>query len=85
MALGFERMAPGSLTTAWRDREGPLQVLHAVSQRAEARIGQNHGPNAPRMFSNAAHEYFKRYGGNIAHLAKIGAGLARTEFHEKVS
>ena len=44
----------------------------AADARAEARLGKNHGPGAPRMFSNGAQEYFELYGGDITHLAKIG-------------
>ena len=72
LALGFERMAPGSLGSHWPDRENPMQALNAADARAEARLGKNHGPGAPRMFSNGAQEYFELYGGDITHLAKIG-------------
>ncbi|THH17189.1 hypothetical protein EW146_g3572 [Bondarzewia mesenterica] len=73
LALGFERMAPGSLGTNFPDRESPTQTLHAANARAEERLGENRGPWAPRMFDNAAQEYFKKYGGDITHMAKIAS------------
>ncbi|KAI0030339.1 thiolase-like protein [Vararia minispora EC-137] len=73
LALGFERMRPGSLGTIWNDRPPPGLALGAANLRAEKRLGTNKGPNAPRMFSNAAQEYFVRYGGGPGHLAKIAA------------
>jgi sterol carrier protein 2 len=73
LALGFERMRPGSLSSIWTDRPPPGLALGAANARAEKRLGENHGPNAPRMFCNGAQEYFVRYGGGIEHLAKIAS------------
>jgi sterol carrier protein 2 len=73
LALGFERMEPGSLGTNFPDRIPPTIILTMKSQELEsAGLGENHGPSAPRMFSNGAQEYFVKYGGGIEHLAKIG-------------
>lgn len=74
LALGFERMAPGSLKSNWPDRPPPGLILNAATKEAEARLsaGENFGPGAPRMFANAAQEYFDKYGASIEHLAKIG-------------
>lgn len=72
LALGFEQMAPGSLGSNWKDREPPMKPFHLVMDMTEETLGANHGPGAPRMFANAAQEYFDKYGGGIEHLAKIG-------------
>ena len=74
MALGFERMSPGSLGTNFPDRPSPLALFHKKTLESESEMltGQNFGPSAPRMFANAAQEYFEKYGGNIGHLAMIG-------------
>jgi sterol carrier protein 2 len=73
LALGFERMGPGSLKSSWPDRLPPLALLSGISMMVEAEKGaENFGPNTPRWFSNAAQEYFDKYGGNINHLAQIG-------------
>ena len=74
LALGFERMARGSLGTNFPDRESPTQIFGVASVQLEETMsaGQNHGPGAPRMFANGAQEYFDKFGANINHLAQIG-------------
>ncbi|KAF5382790.1 hypothetical protein D9757_007285 [Collybiopsis confluens] len=74
LALGFERMKPGSLGTNWPDRPSPTLLLNQKMEEVEiAGLGLNHGPGAPRMFADGAQEYFQKYGGNIEHLAKIAS------------
>ena len=74
LALGFERMARGSLSSNFPDREPPTAIFGASSIELEETLstGQNHGPGAPRMFSNGGQEYFDKFGGDINHLAQIG-------------
>lgn len=74
LALGFERMNPGSLKSNFPDRDPPGLILNAATQEAEQNIstGENYGPGAPRMFANAGQEYMDKYGATIEHLAKIG-------------
>lgn len=73
LALGFERMKPGSLGTNFPDRPSPMILFNQRSQEMEDdHLGENHGPGAPRMFDNGAQEYFQKYGGSVEHLAKIG-------------
>ncbi|KAH7104327.1 thiolase-like protein [Auriculariales sp. MPI-PUGE-AT-0066] len=71
MALGFEQMASGSLGTNWADRVPPLAVFSSVNAELEA--DDQKGPPAPRYFSNAAQEYFDKFGGNKETLAKIAS------------
>ena len=75
IALGFEQMAAGSLKGHWTDRPSPSIIIGGASAEAEENLssGDNFGPIAPRMFSNAAQEYFDKYGGSVEHLAKIGS------------
>jgi acetyl-CoA acetyltransferase len=74
LALGFERMKPGSLRPNFPDRVPPTKIFYQKIEEIElAKLGENYGPNAPRMFSNGAQEYFIKHGGGIEHLAKIGA------------
>ncbi|KAH9921420.1 thiolase-like protein [Fomitopsis serialis] len=75
LALGFERMAPGSLGTNFPDRPSPIQPFSDATAEAEHNLssGLNHGPNAPRMFANAAQEYMDKYGATVTHLAQIAA------------
>ena len=72
LALGFEKMAPGSLAPKWTDRTTPMDPFVKLIDMTEETLGANHGPFAPRVFANGAVEYFKKYGGNNEHLAKIG-------------
>jgi sterol carrier protein 2 len=75
LALGFERMTPGSLKSTFPDRPPPTLLINELSKELETtkNLGANHGPGAPRMFSNGATEYFAKYGGDITHLAKIAS------------
>ncbi|EDR15469.1 uncharacterized protein LACBIDRAFT_243443 [Laccaria bicolor S238N-H82] len=74
LALGFERMKPGSLGTNFPDRAPPTLLINQRSQELEKEVlGENHGPGAPRMFDNGAQEYFIKYGGTQAHLAMIAS------------
>lgn len=74
LALGFERMAPGSLGSTFPDRPSPIQPFHDATKEIEPNLssGVNHGPGAPRMFANAAQEYMDKYGATERHLAQIG-------------
>ncbi|XP_006454829.1 hypothetical protein AGABI2DRAFT_190063 [Agaricus bisporus var. bisporus H97] len=73
LALGFERMKPGSLGTNFPDRPGPTMLIGQRSTELEEEFGDNHGPGAPRMFDNGAMEYFAKYGGGVDHLAMIAS------------
>ncbi|KAH6917707.1 sterol carrier protein 2 [Coprinopsis sp. MPI-PUGE-AT-0042] len=68
LALGFERMKPGSLGSNFPDRPSPILLFN---QRTV--LGKNHGPGAPRLFDNGAQEYFDKFGGGVEHLAKIAS------------
>ncbi|KAJ7608128.1 sterol carrier protein 2 [Mycena polygramma] len=74
MALGFEKMKPGSLGTNFPDRIPPTMLLNQRTREIEQEgLGENFGPGAPRLFGNGAQESFHKYGGNIEHLAKIAS------------
>ncbi|KAI5823323.1 thiolase-like protein [Schizophyllum commune Tattone D] len=63
LALGFERMAPGSLGTVFRDRPSPMGLFaQRVHEIEDSSLGANKGPPAPREFDNAAREYFAHHG-----------------------
>ena len=72
LALGFERMASGSIINNFSDRLGPTVLLGSKSIDLEETLGENFGPVAPRMFGNAGQEYCVKYGADIRHSAKIG-------------
>ncbi|KAL0950581.1 hypothetical protein HGRIS_007376 [Hohenbuehelia grisea] len=74
IALGFERMKPGSLGTNFPDRPSPIALFNTKTVEIEEKtLGMNHGPGAPRMFGDGGEEYFQKYGGSIETLAKIAS------------
>lgn len=74
LALGFERMSPGSLGTNFPDRPSPTVLFNSATIETEEELssGVNHGPGAPRIFADAGQEYCDKYGATIEHLAQIG-------------
>jgi len=68
LALGFEKMKPGSLGTMYDDREQPM-VRH---MQALAEISEVLFPPAPWMFGAAGREHMKLYGSTAEQFAKIG-------------
>lgn len=68
LALGFEKMQPGSLGGGADDRESPLR-RHI---KALAEIDELAFPVAPWMFAAAGREYMRDHGATAEHFAKIG-------------
>ncbi|MEU4595792.1 lipid-transfer protein [Nocardia sp. NPDC023988] len=68
LALGFEKMQPGSLGTTFDDREQPM----GKHMQALAEISEVLFPPAPWMFGAAGREHMKEYGTTAEHFAKIG-------------
>ncbi|KAI0733954.1 thiolase-like protein [Fomitopsis betulina] len=87
LALGFERMAPGSLGSTFPDRPSPIQPFHDATKEIEPNLssGVNHGPGAPRMFANAAQEYMDKYGATERHLAQIASKNHKHSVHNPYS
>jgi acetyl-CoA acyltransferase len=68
LALGFEKMQPGSLGATFTDREQPmLRHMDLLAQISEVRF-----PPAPWMFGAAGREHMEQYGSKPEHFAKIG-------------
>ena len=68
LALGFEKMQPGSLTSSYADREQPLMKhLLALAELYEFAM-----PAAPYMFGAAGREHMAKYGSTPEQFAKIG-------------
>src|SRR5207342_1518650 len=68
LALGFEKMQPGSLGTTFEDREQPMaRHFEAMAQISEVRF-----PPAPWLFGAAGREHMDKYGTTAEHFAKIG-------------
>jgi acetyl-CoA acyltransferase len=68
MAIGFEKMQPGSLATSFDDRKQPLgDHIQLLAEISEVRF-----PPAPWMFGAAGREHMEKYGSTPEHFAKIG-------------
>jgi acetyl-CoA acyltransferase len=68
LALGFEKMQPGSLALdTYKDREAPLlKHMRALEETSEMVF-----PPAAWMFGSAGAEHMKKYGSTPEHFAKI--------------
>ena len=69
LALGFEKMEPGSLGVKYTDRTNALDK-HAM-RMFEIRDPEA-SPPAPQMFGNAGRDHMQKYGSNPDHYAWIG-------------
>jgi len=68
LALGFEKMQPGSLGATFTDREQPMmRHMDLLAEISEVRF-----PPAPWMFGAAGREHMEEHGSTIEHFAKIG-------------
>lgn len=81
LALGFEKMQPGSLGSTYDDREQPL----ANHLQALAEISEVLFPPAPWMFGAAGREHMQRYGTTAEHFAKIGYKNHKHSVHNPYS
>ncbi|XP_018609031.1 sterol carrier protein 2 [Scleropages formosus] len=68
LALGFEKMEQGSLSTKYTDRTNPMDKHVEVMIN---RYGMVAAPVAPQMFGNAGKEHMEKYGTKPEHFAKI--------------
>ncbi|XP_043503543.1 sterol carrier protein 2 [Polistes fuscatus] len=68
LALGFEKMERGSLTSKFLDRTNPMDKH--VQLMADV-AGINEKPIIAQMFGNAGLEHMKKYGTKAEHFAKI--------------
>uniref|UniRef100_A0A672HR21 Sterol carrier protein 2 n=1 Tax=Salarias fasciatus TaxID=181472 RepID=A0A672HR21_SALFA len=68
LALGFEKMERGSLTSKYADRTSPMDKhLEVMLNRYEMQPV----PVTPQMFGNAGREHMEKYGTKPEHFAKI--------------
>lgn len=73
MVVGFEKMAPGPLQSAWKDRENPTGRTMEMMKETRGLTG---APGAAQMFGNAGREYMERYDrcNNLLLIAGAEAG-----------
>jgi sterol carrier protein 2 len=79
LALGFEKMQKGSLTSQYADRTNPLDMHVGV-------MGEHHdlNPKAPfaaQMFGNAGREHMKLYGTTSVRLASRDSNAGTSRMH----
>jgi acetyl-CoA acyltransferase len=68
LALGFEKMQPGSLGATFTDREQPTaRHIDLLAQISEVKL-----PPAPWMFGAAGREHMREHGSEPRHFSKIG-------------
>ena len=70
LALGFEKMAPGSLSSVFNDRTNPMDKFMEIMNETRGFEGS---PPASQIFGNAGVEHMEKYGTTARHFAKIGA------------
>lgn len=68
MAVGFDKMNPGSLGAMFHDRANPLDKTVA---KTDTEIGLTKGPFNAQLFGNGADAYCKKYGSTWEHVGKI--------------
>lgn len=68
LALGFEKMQKGSLSSVYSDRANPVQP-HVEAMMAVRDIEAS--PMAAQLFGNAGREHMDKYGTTEEHFAKI--------------
>ncbi|KAJ6257231.1 hypothetical protein Dda_8119 [Drechslerella dactyloides] len=69
LVVGFEKMAPGSLSSKFDDRTNPLDMT--MYKLAETRGIAPKVPSAPQLFGNAGKEYMEKFGATVEDFAEI--------------
>jgi len=74
LAIGFEQMRPGALTTVFDDRPSPFERFDAVTNEL---VGHGEIPLAIRYFGGAGLAHMEQYGTSLSTFAKIRAKASR--------
>lgn len=68
LALGFEKMQRGSLSSMYSDRSNPVEKhVEVMTEVYELEAA----PITPQMFGNAGREHMQKYGTKAEHFAKV--------------
>lgn len=78
LAVGFEQMVPGALSSVFSDRPAPLQKWVDQSQQLQPAPGT---PMAPHLFGGAGVEYQQKYGTRNETFAKIAQKARKHALH----
>jgi sterol carrier protein 2 len=74
LAVGFEQMTPGALTSAWEDRTSPFAAFDDASNKVQ---GISVAPMAARYFGGAGRDHMERFGTKQETFAKISVKARR--------
>jgi acetyl-CoA acetyltransferase len=74
LALGFEQMPRGALTTHWNDRPSTFEAFDAVTDEV---VGHPEIPLALRYFGGAGLAHMRKYGTRLETFAKVRAKASR--------
>ncbi len=80
LALGFEQMAPGALSTLFNDRPSPVDQLMETAKEVQ---GTSSAPPAAQLFGGAGVEYQNKYGTENETFAKISEKARRHAEHNE--
>ncbi|KAF3931809.1 hypothetical protein ABW19_dt0200067 [Dactylella cylindrospora] len=69
LVVGFEKMAPGSLSSNFNDRTNPMD--RTMTKMAETRGFAPKAPGAAQLFGNAGREYIEKYGAKVEDFAEV--------------
>jgi acetyl-CoA acetyltransferase len=86
LAVGFEQMNPGALSSVYTDRPSAIESFAAAMTRLQ---GFTDAPRAAQFFGGAAREYIARYGtagagreGGSAAQHRIGGSVCRCDLQK---
>jgi len=68
LALGFEKMCRGALTSKYNDRTNPMQTHLDLYDQL---FGIEQAPVTAQLFGQAGKEHMKKYGTKLEHFAKV--------------
>lgn len=70
LAVGFEEMRPGALTSVWTDRTSPVGWIHERRHELAPELPDD-APRAIKAFGSAGYEYINRYGADPDIFARV--------------
>jgi acetyl-CoA acetyltransferase len=82
LALGFEQMRPGALSSVWSDRPTPFDRFDELTDEL---VGEKQLPLAIRYFAGVGREHMQRYGTRLATFAKVRAKASRHAEHNPLA
>ncbi|MCP4315023.1 MAG: lipid-transfer protein [Hyphomicrobiales bacterium] len=74
LAVGFEQMRPGALTSVYDDRPSPFDIF---DEKCEALVGNGDIPLALRYFGGAGLHHMEKHGTVLEDFAKVRAKASR--------